>query len=89
MQGFCQKLPFVEKKIEYLGVLSIPIHTFRMSSTASIQSIFFGAVKWQASKSARRTGWIFTNPKFDFSASMPLAQKPHVRKRTRKPKWAK
>jgi len=37
----------------------------------------------------RRTGWIFTNSKFDFSASTPMDQKPRVRKRTRKPKGLK
>lgn len=50
-----------------------------MSMTAS----FYQAAKVPP----RRTGWIFTNPKFDFSASTPLDQKPRVRKRSRKPKF--
>jgi hypothetical protein len=69
---------FVDKKPERLGLLRIPIHTFRMEVTPSF---------YKASKAPRRTGWIFTNPQFDFSASTPLDQKPRKKKPFRKPKW--
>jgi len=73
--------PLWKTKPERLGVSRFSFHTFPMSMTAS----FYQAAKVPP----RRTGWKFTNPKFDFSSSTPLAQKPRVRKRTRKPKWAK
>ena len=46
----------MDKRTERLGVLSIPIHTFRMDITAS----FYKAAKVPP----RRYGDKFTNPKF-------------------------
>lgn len=69
----------MEKITERLGVSLDPFDTFQMSTTSSIQLLFYGAVRFKPSKApSRRTGFIFRDPEFDMGQATPTIQKPRL-----------